>query len=68
MVKECLDKNKKISDLSKAQLKKYCAKFDVDVKNLLDPEMSVKIKKSLGSTQPASVHKQIGKWKKRLHA
>jgi hypothetical protein len=30
--------------------------------------MSVKIKKSFGSTNPARVQKQINNWKKLLHA
>jgi len=66
MVKECLDKGQKIADLSKVELKKYSEKFDVDVKKLLNPQSSVKIKKSLGSTNPKMVKKQIENWKKLL--
>ena len=68
MIKKCADKGIKIADLTKAQLKSYCPKFEPDVKKLLNPEMSVKIKKSSGSTNPAYVQKQITKWKKLLHA
>ncbi|MBF0478185.1 MAG: argininosuccinate lyase [Candidatus Omnitrophica bacterium] len=67
MVKECLDHGKKIADLSKADLKKYSVKFEDDVKKLLNPESSVKNKKSFGSTNPDLVKKQINKWKKLLN-
>ncbi len=66
MIKECVDKGKKIADLSEKELKKYSIKFNSDVKKLLNPKMSVKIKKSLGSTNPTMVKKQIEKWKKNL--
>lgn len=68
MIKECVDKGNTIAGLTEVQLKHYCPKFELDVKKLLNPETSVKIKKSLGSTNPASVQKQIKKWKKLLHA
>ncbi|MBN1870528.1 MAG: argininosuccinate lyase [Candidatus Omnitrophica bacterium] len=68
MVKKCTDKGIKIADLTKEQLKSHCPKFELDVKKLLNPEMSVRIKQSSGSTNPASVQKQIAKWKKLLHA
>ena len=67
MIKECTDKGKNIADLTKGQLKNYSPKFDLDVKKLLNPEMSVKIKKSLGSTNPILVKQQIKKWKKLLN-
>ncbi len=66
MVKECLDKGHKISYLSTAQLKKYSKAFEPDVKKLLNPDTSVKIKKSLGSTNPTLVEKQIKVWKDKL--
>ncbi len=64
MVKNCLDKGKKIADLSEKELKKFHSLFELDVKKLLNPQTSVKIKKSLGSTNPAMVKKQIAFWKK----
>ncbi len=66
MVKECLDHGRRISDLSVGQLKRYSMHFEDDMKNLLKPDVSVKIKKSIGSTNPDMVHAQINKWKKRL--
>ncbi|MFH0754445.1 MAG: argininosuccinate lyase [Candidatus Omnitrophota bacterium] len=66
MVKECLDHGRKISDMPLGQLKKYSMHFEEDLKNLLTPDVSVKSKKSYGSTNPDLVKAQIGKWKKRL--
>ncbi len=66
MVKQCLDRGIKISDLSLSELKKYSKLFETDVKKLLKPEVSVKIKRSVGSTNPAMVKKQIETWKKKL--
>ncbi|MBF0484066.1 MAG: argininosuccinate lyase [Candidatus Omnitrophica bacterium] len=67
MVKECLDKGNSIKNFSKSDLKKYSLKFEIDVKKLLDPQVSVKNKKSFGSTNPDLVKKQINKWKKSLN-
>lgn len=66
MIKECLDNGEKLSDLSLAELRKFHSKFELDVKKLLKPEVSVKIKKSIGSTNPNFVQKQLNRWKKTL--
>ncbi len=66
IVKECLDPGKKISAFSQAELKSYSKHFDVDVKSLLNPQMSVKIKKSFGSTNPNLVNQQLNIWAKKL--
>ncbi|MDP8212171.1 MAG: argininosuccinate lyase [Candidatus Zapsychrus exili] len=68
IIKECTDKGKKISDLNIKELKKYSIKFENNVKKLLNAEVSVKIKKSLGSTSPESVETQIKNWKRILNA
>jgi len=67
IIVECVDKGAKISELTESQLKNYCTKFDIDVKKLLNPQKSVEIKKSLGSTNPKLVNNQIKKWKKKLN-
>jgi len=66
MVKDCLDKGRKISDLNRAGLKKYSDKFEVDVKNILNPIASVNLKTSYGSTNPKQVALQIRNWNKKL--
>ncbi len=66
MVKECLDAGDKLSDLSLAQLKGFSKHLDADVKKLFNPQMSVKIKKSFGSTNPQLVDEQLRRWSKVL--
>jgi argininosuccinate lyase len=68
MVRDCLDQGKTISSLSADQLKKYSPALKADVKKLFNPQMSVKIKSSLGSTNPAMVAHQLNQWSKKLHA
>ncbi|MBI5415620.1 MAG: argininosuccinate lyase [Candidatus Omnitrophica bacterium] len=64
MIKECVDNGRKIADLTLAELKGYSPSFGADVKALLDPKVSVSNKKSLGSTNPALVLREIERWKK----
>lgn len=66
MVKDCLDKGRKISSLTEKELKSYAPQFSGDVKKLFNPLMSVKMKHSLGSTNPALVQKQLNFWLKKL--
>jgi len=66
MVRDCLDHGKPISSLSWRELKQYSMAFDVDLKKLFNPQMSVKIKTSLGSTNPKLVEKQLDLWVKKL--
>ncbi len=67
LIKGCLDQGGRIVDLTEAQLKKYHPKFAADVKKLLKPEISVKRKKSYGSTSPTSVARQFKYWEKILN-
>ncbi len=68
MVKDCLDQGKKITALTTNELKAYAPQFAEDVKNLFNPQMSVKIKNSFGSTNPGLVARQMDIWSKKLHA
>jgi len=68
MVKDVLDKGKKISSLTLKELKKYSDKFDLKVKSILNAWVSVSLKTSYGSTSPKLVKRQIGKWKRKLNA
>lgn len=68
MVRDCLDKGRNISALSKKELKKYSPKFELDVKNILNAWASVNLKKSHGSTNPKLVGRQLISWKKKLNA
>jgi argininosuccinate lyase len=66
MVIDCLDKGKKISSLSDAQLKKYSVKFTPDIRKILNARASVNLKSSYGSTNPKLVSRQLARWSKKL--
>ncbi len=66
VVAVCVDQNKKLNQLSIAEYKKISPKFENDIFKLLTANASVKNKKSLGSTSPKEVEKQILFWKKKL--
>ncbi|MDD2680081.1 MAG: argininosuccinate lyase [Candidatus Omnitrophica bacterium] len=66
MVRDCLDKGKKISGLSSFELKKYSAKLEPDVKKILNAWVSVNLKQSFGGTSPKLVVGQMHKWQQRL--
>lgn len=68
MVRDCLDKGKKISVLTNKELKRYSPKFGSDLKNILNAQESVNLKKSQGGTSMKLVTKQLIAWKKSLNA
>lgn len=68
MVRDCLDKGKKISDLSDKELKGYSQKLQPDVKKILNAWASVDLKNSLGGTSPKLVARQIESWSKKINA
>lgn len=68
LVRDCLDKGKKISDLSDKELNKYSKKLKPDVKMILNAWASVDLKNSLGGTSPRLVEKQIKEWRNKLNA
>ncbi|MFA4842615.1 MAG: argininosuccinate lyase, partial [Candidatus Omnitrophota bacterium] len=68
MCKDCLDKGRKISDLSAAELKRYSPKLGIDVKKILNAWSSVSLKNSYGGTSPKLVAKQLKRWSKKLNA
>jgi argininosuccinate lyase len=66
MVRDCLDKGKKISSLSDKELNKYSPKLKADVRNILNAWASVNLKQSFGSTNPKLVKQQLSAWLRRL--
>jgi len=66
IIRECDGKGISISDLSISELKAFSDKLDQDVYGLLNPETSVSMKKTPGSTNPDLVKKEIAAWKNRL--
>ena len=68
IVRCCVEKNINISDLSISELKKFSEKLEEDVYGFLNPETSVKMKKTSGGTNPEFVKKEIASWKKKLRS
>ena len=68
MIKQCLDKGKKIFSLNLDELKKYSGKFGNDLKDILNAKKSVNLKTSVGGTSSLRVNKQLSKWKVKLNA
>jgi argininosuccinate lyase len=68
IVRDCLDRGRKISSLSPIELKKYSPKLGADVKSILNASASVNLKKSYGGTSPRLVERQLKTWNKRLNA
>ncbi len=66
MVAYCVEHNKPLAKLSIKELHHFSHKFSEDVIELLDPHKSVEHKKSLGSTAPNEVKKQIVHWTRTL--
>jgi len=67
MVKDCLDKGKKISSLTNPELKRYSEKLGPDVRKILNAWTSVNLKTSYGGTSPRLVERRLNIWKKRLN-
>ena len=66
MVRDCLDHGQNISALSLTELKKYSPYFGLDIKNVLNAQASVNLKRSFGSTNPKLVSQQMAYWQRRL--
>jgi argininosuccinate lyase len=66
MVRDCLDKGKDISTLSLTELKKYSLHFELNIKNILNAQASINLKRSFGSTNPKLVSRQMAFWQRRL--
>ncbi len=60
------NKNLPISKIGLDLLRKFAPKLDGGVYALFSPEHSVHMKKTIGSTHPAEIKKQIAVWKKKL--
>ncbi len=66
LIKHCEKNRKNISQLSLKELKKFSKSFEKNIFAILNPTSSVKFKKSIGSTNPLFVKKEIKKWNKIL--
>lgn len=67
MIRDCLDKGKKISGLTSGELRKYSKHLGPQVKNILNAWASLNLKTSYGSTNPKLVARQLKAWTARLN-
>ncbi len=57
---------KEPGEITLAELKKYSPAFRPEARQLLDPAASVRAKKTIGSTNPARVKRNLARWRKKL--
>jgi argininosuccinate lyase len=60
------ESSKRLSDMSLQEWKSFSVKFDKEIFGLFDAKASVLGKKTIGSTHPAMVKREIAKWKQSL--
>jgi argininosuccinate lyase len=63
----CSDKKKRLEDLTLKELRKFSSLISEDIYTVLSPEASVRGKKSMGSTSPEDVRRQIKRFEKILN-
>jgi argininosuccinate lyase len=63
----CSGKKKRLEDLTLTELKKFSSLISEDIYTVVSPEESVRRKKSMGSTSPEEVRRQISRFKKILN-
>ncbi|HXV28440.1 MAG TPA: argininosuccinate lyase, partial [bacterium] len=66
LVRESLESQKSLRDFSLQEIKKYSKSFDQEIFDLLNSAVSVRSKKTAGSTHPTLVKKEIRRWKHEL--
>ncbi len=62
----CSGKKKRLEDLTLTELKKFSSLISEDIYTVVSPEESVRRKKSMGSTSPEEVRRQIKRFEKIL--
>ena len=66
IVRGCIERGIRLSDLSLEELRQYSRAFGGDVHEILAAQTSIAAKRSTGSTAPAEVANQLDYWKQRL--
>lgn len=66
IVRYCLQKKKKLHELSIDEFREFSGYFNKDIMGLLSPSESVRTRKSFGSASPAGVKKRIDYYAKAL--
>lgn len=66
IVRYCLDKKRKLSELSLKEMKSFSNRFESDIFELFSPQASIKAKRSSGSTNPVQVKAALARWQRKL--
>lgn len=65
-VSHAIGKDKKLNEIPLAELKKFSARFDVDVAKVFDTRRSLSARTGIGAPSPKNVKAQIKSWRERL--
>ncbi len=68
IVRCAAETEKKMSQLSIRDWKKFSPKFGPDIHDLFDPKYSVRAKRTIGSTHPVRVKQALAGWEKALRS
>jgi argininosuccinate lyase len=66
IVRECVERDRRLSDLTLAELKAYSSHFRSDAKDLLDPQTLVRKRDNPGGTAPRRVRAALRKARRLL--
>jgi argininosuccinate lyase len=66
IVNYCVKKHLSFNELPFKDYRRFAPQFDRDIFALLNPKMSVRAKRSMGSTSPRQVQRALARWEKRL--
>jgi argininosuccinate lyase len=66
VVSHAIEKDKRLNEIPLTQLRKFSARFDVDVAKVFDVRRSLSARTAIGAPSPKNVKAQIKSWRERL--
>jgi argininosuccinate lyase len=66
VVSDVIEKDKRLNEIPLTQLRKFSARFDVDVAKVFDVRRSLSVRTAVGAPSPKNVKAQIKSWRERL--
>jgi argininosuccinate lyase len=66
VVSDVIEKDKRLNEIPLTQLRKFSARFDVDVAKVFDVRRSLSARTAVGAPSPKNVKAQIKSWRERL--
>jgi argininosuccinate lyase len=66
VVSDMIEKDKRLNEIPLTQLRKFSARFDVDVAKVFDVRRSLSARTAVGAPSPKNVKAQIKSWRERL--